>query len=81
MIAWGGQPLGAALGSALAAGLGVPAALACAGAGVLFAGLLGLGTPLRSGRHCVREDTVLGKHCGRESRNVVTAFRPNPPGN
>jgi hypothetical protein len=48
MIAWGGQPLGAALGSALAAGFGVPWAVLCAGAGVLFAGLLGLATPLRA---------------------------------
>ncbi|WP_158888876.1 MFS transporter [Amycolatopsis anabasis] len=48
MIAWGGQPLGAALGGALAAGLGVPAAVVCSGAGVLLAGLLGLATPLRA---------------------------------
>jgi hypothetical protein len=48
MIAWGGQPIGAALAGVLAETWSVQAALLIIGSGVLVSGFLGLGTPLRS---------------------------------
>lgn len=47
MIAWGGQPLGAALGGVLAEAFGVRTALLVMGCGVLASFLAGLATPLR----------------------------------
>ncbi|MET7400298.1 MFS transporter, partial [Dactylosporangium sp. NPDC005572] len=47
MIAWGGQPLGAALGGAIAGTAGVRAALLVTGCAVLAAAIAGWATPLR----------------------------------
>jgi MFS family permease len=47
MIAWGGQPLGAALGAGLVTVWSVPVAVLAAGSALLAAGLLGLCTSLR----------------------------------
>jgi MFS family permease len=50
MIAWGGQPLGAALGGVLAGVYGVRTALLITGCAVLAAAIAGWATPLRT-RH------------------------------
>jgi MFS family permease len=50
MIAWGGQPLGAALGGVLASAYDVRGALLITGCGVLAAAIAGWATPLRA-RH------------------------------
>ncbi|WP_432971071.1 MFS transporter [Dactylosporangium sp. CA-233914] len=47
MIAWGGQPLGAALGGMIAEAAGVRIALLAAGCAVLAAAVAGWATPLR----------------------------------
>ncbi|MGI5240711.1 MFS transporter [Dactylosporangium sp. CA-139066] len=47
MIAWGGQPVGAALGGVLADAAGVRTALLVTGCGVLAAAVAGWATPLR----------------------------------
>jgi MFS family permease len=48
MIAWGGQPLGAALGGVLAGAYGVRTALLVTGCAVLAAAIAGWATPLRA---------------------------------
>lgn len=55
MIAWGGQPLGAALGGVLAEAFGVRVALLVMGCGVLVSFLAGFATPLRERSLTVEE--------------------------
>ena len=55
MIAWGGQPLGAALGGVLAGAYGVRTALLITGCAVLAAAVAGWATPLRT-----RHPTIAG---------------------